>query len=329
MILARAPMRITLGGGGTDLPSYYSKFGGFILSAAIDKYIYIYVNRPAADDLIRVKYSRYEEITEADEVQHDLVRPALKLLGILNNVEIVSMADVPAGTGLGSSSTYLIALLTSLYELKRERVPTQALAEFAFKVEKEMAGHPVGKQDHYLAAFGGITCLEIKRDGKVLVSPLNISITTAEDLHSRLLLFFTGINRSANNILQQQHRDTQKEDPTVVDSLHRTKEMGYRVKEYLEKGDLEKFGLLLHEHWENKKRRASSISNPEIDGWYEKAREAGALGGKVIGAGGGGFLMLYCPIRKKGAVRKALSAVGIKEMPYNFDFHGAKVMVNL
>lgn len=329
MILARAPMRITLGGGGTDLPCYYSEYGGFILSAAIDKYLYICVNRPAADDLIRVKYSRYEEVTEPDLVQHDLVRPALKLLGIRDNVEIVSMADVPAGTGLGSSSTYLVALLTSLYELKRERVPTQALAEFAYKVEREMAGHPVGKQDHYLAAFGGITCLEIERDGRVQVSPLDISITTAEDLHSRILLFFTGISRTANNILQEQRRDTEKDDPTVVDSLHRTKEMGYRVKEYLENGDLEKFGHLLHEHWENKMRRSGAISNAEIDVWYELARKAGALGGKLIGAGGGGFLMFYCPIRKKGAVRKAMAAAGLREMTYSFDYHGAKVMVNI
>jgi D-glycero-alpha-D-manno-heptose-7-phosphate kinase len=328
MIMARAPMRITLGGGGTDLPGYYSNFGGFILSAAIDKYLYIYVNRPAADDLIRVKYSRYEEVTKADQVQHDLVRPALKLLGIKKNVEIVSMADVPAGTGLGSSSTYLVALLTALYELKRERVPTQALAEFAYKVEGEMAGHPVGKQDHYLAAFGGITCLDIERDGKVQVSPLDISISTAEDLHSRLLLFFTGISRSANNILQEQHHNTENDDPTVVDSLHRTKELGYRVKEYLENGDLEKFGLLLHEHWENKKRRSAAISNPEVEEWYGMARKAGALGGKLIGAGGGGFLMLYCPIRQKQSVRKALAAAGLREMSFNFDFQGAKVMVN-
>jgi D-glycero-alpha-D-manno-heptose-7-phosphate kinase len=329
MILARAPMRITLGGGGTDLPCYYSQYGGFILSAAIDKYLYIYVNRPAADDLVRVKYSRYEEVTDSDQVQHDLVRPALKMLGIKNNVEIVSMADVPAGTGLGSSSTYLVALLTSLYDLKRERVPTQALAELAFKVEREIAGHPVGKQDHYLAAFGGITCLEIEKDGKVQVSPLDISMTTAEDLHTRLLLFFTGISRSANHILQEQRQDTEKADPTVLDSLHHTKEMGYRVKEYLEKGDLEKFGHLLHEHWENKKRRSAAITNPEIDVWYETARKAGALGGKLIGAGGGGFLMLYCPIRQKKPVRKALAAAGLREMSYNFDFQGAKVMVNL
>lgn len=329
MILARAPMRITLGGGGTDLPCYYSKYGGFILSAAIDKYLYIYVNRPAADDLIRVKYSRYEEVTEACQVKHDLVRPALKLLKIKNNVEIVSMADVPAGTGLGSSSTYLVALLTSLYELKRERVPTQALAEFAFKVEREMAGHPVGKQDHYLAAFGGITCLDIEQDGKVKVSPLNISMSIAEELHSRLLLFFTGISRNANHILQEQRRDTEENDPVVLESLHRTKEIGYRVKEYLENGDCEKFGLLLHEHWENKKRRSVAISNEGVDAWYEIARKKGALGGKLIGAGGGGFLMLYCPIRKKESVRQALAKTGLREMPYQFDFEGAKVMVNL
>lgn len=328
MILSRAPMRITLGGGGTDLQSYYSKFGGFVLSAAIDKYLYIYVNRPAADGLIRVKYSRYEEVTDPDQIQHDLVRPALKLLGIKNNIEIVSMADVPAGTGLGSSSTYLVTLLTALYELKRERVPTQALAEFAFKVEKEMAGHPVGKQDHYLAAFGGITCLDIEPDGKVMVSPLNISMTTAEDLQSRVLLFFTGLSRSANNILKAQTQDTQKKDPIVVESLHRTKEMGFRVKEYLQDGDLERFGHLLHEHWENKKRRSGAISNPQIDRFYETARDAGALGGKVIGAGGGGFLMFYCPMRKKAAVRKALAAAGLREMSYNFDFQGAKVLVN-
>ena len=321
-------MRITLGGGGTDLPSYYSKYGGFVLSAAIDKYLYIYVNRPKADGLIRVKYSRYEEVSDPDQVQHDLVRPALKLLGIRNNVEIVSMADVPAGTGLGSSSTYMVCLLTALYELKRERVPTQALAEFACKVEMEMAGHPVGKQDQYLAAFGGITCLDIEPDGRVQVGPLDISLTTAEDLRSRVLLFFTGLSRSANHILRDQKQDTEKQDATVIDSLHKTKEMGFRVKEALLKGDLETFGHILHEHWENKKRRSGAISNPNIDRWYNAAREAGALGGKVIGAGGGGFLMLYCPLHKKGAVRQALAPEGLEEMPFDFDYQGAKVMVN-
>jgi D-glycero-alpha-D-manno-heptose-7-phosphate kinase len=322
-------MRLTLGGGGTDLPSYYQKFGGFVLSAAINKYIYIYVNRPAADDLIRVKYSRYEEVLSADDVQHDLVRPALKLLGLSNNIEIASMADVPAGTGLGSSSTYLVALLLALHELKRERVPTHALAESACDVEMNLANHPVGKQDHYLAAFGGITCLDIDQDGRVTVTPLDISQTTAEELRNRVVLFFTGITRRADEILAAQQMATSKDDPTVIESLHRTKDLGQRIRGVLEGGDdLDQFGRLLHEHWENKKRRSASISSGHIDGLYAMAREAGALGGKVIGAGGGGFLMLYCPDQTKAKVRKALSAAGLREMPFDFDFEGAKVMVN-
>lgn len=329
MIFARAPMRITLGGGGTDLPSYYSEYGGFVLSAAIDKYIYIYVNRPAADRMVRVKYSIYEEVQDAEEVKHDLVRPALRHLKIKNNLEIASMADVPAGTGLGSSSTYLVALLTALYELKRERVPTQALAEFACHIEMDLAKHNVGKQDQYLAAFGGITSIAISKDGHVEVTPLDISLTTTEELNSRVLLFFTGITRSAGKILDLQKQDTSDGNQTVIDSLHITKEIGYRIKETLEKGDLDNFGFMLHEHWENKKRRSSTISNGNIDRWYELAREAGALGGKVIGAGGGGFLMVYCPDGKsKATVRKTLGAEGLQEMSYGFDFHGAKVLVN-
>ncbi len=329
MILARAPMRISLGGGGTDLPSYYESFGGFILSAAIDKYLYIYANRPAADDLIRVKYSRYEEVARPSEIEHDLVRPALELLGIHSNVEIASMADVPGGTGLGSSGTYLVALLTALYGLKREHVPTHALAEFACHVEMDLAGHAVGKHDHYLAAFGGITCLDIEPSGQVHVSPLDISITTAEELRSRTLLFFTGITRSANAILETQRADTTSGKSAVVDSLHDTKAIGLRVKDALERGDLDTFGSLLHEHWEVKKRRSGLISDPRIDGWYEHARRAGALGGKLVGAGGGGFLMVHTPTEKKAAVRKTLAEDGLREMSYQFDFEGAKVMVNL
>ncbi|HDM78189.1 MAG TPA: galactokinase [Deltaproteobacteria bacterium] len=328
MILARAPMRISLGGGGTDLPSYYTRYGGFILSAAINKYLYIYVNRPSADDYIRVKYSRYEEVKAVDEIQHDLVRPALQMLNINGSVEIVSMADVPGGTGLGSSGTYVVALLTALYELKKEKVPTQALAEFACHIEMDLAGHPVGKHDHYLAAFGGITCLDIQRDGKVIVTPLDISITTAEELCSRVLLFFTGITRKSREILQEQKQDTEAEDSTVIESLHRTKELGYRIKEALEQGDLDRFGLLLDEHWQNKKRRSGKISDPRIDRWYEMAKKNGALGGKIIGAGGGGFLMLYCPDDTKKAVRRALATEGLREMSYDFDFEGAKVLVN-
>ena len=254
MILARAPLRISLGGGGTDLPSYYSSYGGFVVGAAIDKYLYVYVNRPAADDLVRVKYSQYEEVSHADEVKHDLVRPALNLLGVTSNVEVASMADVPAGTGLGSSSAYLVALLVALHELKRRPIPPQALAELAGHVEIDLAGHPVGKQDHYMAAFGGITCLDINPDGVVNVSPLNVSISTLEELEAGILLFFTGVNRSANPILKAQRDDTERGSKKVIDSLHFTKELGFKIKNVLEAGDVDKFGLMMHEHWENKKQ---------------------------------------------------------------------------
>jgi D-glycero-alpha-D-manno-heptose-7-phosphate kinase len=328
MILSRAPYRISLGGGGTDLPSYYSRHGGFVLSAAINKYLCIYVNRPAASNLIRLAYSRVEQAASPDEIQHDLVRPALQLLDLTSNLEIVSMADVPAGTGLGSSGTYLVALLTALYELKRERVPTQALAEQACHIEMDLAGHPVGKQDHYLAAFGGITCLEIGTDSQVRVSPLNMSVSAVEEFRSSILLFYTGLTRSSTDILEAQKQDTRRGDANVVDSLHQTKELGYRVKEALEQGDLERFGLLLGEHWQNKKRRSGKINSPQIDDWYNLARENGALGGKIMGAGGGGFFMFYCPNSHKVRLRRTLAAAGLREMPYDFDFEGAKVLVN-
>ena len=328
MILARAPFRIPLGGGGTDLPSYYAQYGGFVLSAAINKYMYIYVNRPAADNYIRVKYSRYEQVSSPDEVQHDLVRPALKELGLNGSLEIVSMADIPAGTGLGSSSTYLVGLLTALYELKREKVPTHALAEMACHIEMDLAGHPVGKQDQYLAAFGGITCLDIAPNGRVQVTPLDISICTMEDLRHSVLLFYTGVTRSANDILLAQKQDTQRGDATVVDSLHRTKELGFRIKDALERGDVECFGRLLDEHWQNKKRRSSQISDPRINQWYDCAKENGALGGKIMGAGGGGFFMFCCLNGSKARLRATLRAEGLREMPYDFDYEGAKVLVN-
>ena len=328
MILSRAPLRITLGGGGTDLPSYYAQYGGFTLAAAVNKYVYTYVNRPAADELLRVKYSRYEQVSSVDEIQHDLVRPALKTLKIDGCLEIVSMADVPDGTGLGSSGSYLVALLTALYELKREKIPTRGLAELAVHIEMDLAGHPVGKQDHYLAAFGGITCLSIESDGKVSVTALDMSITDVEELQSSTLLFFTGLQRSSREVLQTQNDDTRRADSSVIASLHRTKELGYRIKEVLEAGNLDKFGHLLDEHWQNKKRRSGKISNPQIDHWYEIAKAHGALGGKLIGAGAGGFLMLYCPRPAKATVRQALGAEGLREMPFAFDFDGAKVLVN-
>jgi D-glycero-alpha-D-manno-heptose-7-phosphate kinase len=219
-------------------------------------------------------------------------------------------------------------LLSALYELKREKVPTQALAESACHIEMNLAGHPVGKHDHYLAAFGGITCMDIGTDGRVKVSPLDISITTVEDFRSSVLLFYTGITRSSSDILQSQKQDTQSGNSAVVDSLHRTKELGYRIKEALEGGDVEGFGRCLDEHWQNKKRRSGAISNPQIDHWYETAKQNGALGGKIMGAGGGGFFMFYVPNGHKAQLRQALAAEGLREMPYDLDYEGAKVLVN-
>ena len=328
MILARAPFRISLGGGGTDLPSYYSEHGGFILSAAINKYLHVYVNRPSADDFIRIKYSQYEQVKFVDEIQHDLVRPALKELKLEASLEVVSMADLPGGTGLGSSGTYLVTLLTALYEFKREKVPTQALAEMACHIEMNLAGHAVGKHDHYLAAFGGFTCMDIAKDGHVKVTSLDISITGVEDFRNNILLFYTGVTRPSREILEAQKNDTEKGKSSVVDSLHKTKELGYRIKEALESGNLETFGLLLDEHWQNKKRRSDKISDPQLDRWYDLAKENGALGGKIMGAGGGGFFMFYCPNSHKARLRQVLSDAGLRELIYDFDFEGAKVLVN-
>lgn len=328
MILARAPFRISLGGGGTDLPSYYSRFSGFVITAAINKYVYIYLNRPAADDLIRVKYSTYEQVSSVDEIEHDLVRPALKLLDIDGGLEIASMADVSAGTGLGSSGTYLVALLTALHELKRDQVPAVELAERACHIEMDLAGHPVGKQDHYIASLGGVICLDIAPDGRVEVSKVNLSDDTLDEFRSTVLLFYTGLTRRSSEILQEQSTDTEQSDREVLTSLHGTKEIGIAIKGALESGRVDEFGRLLHEHWELKKRRSTKISDSRLNSWYSIARESGARGGKVIGAGGGGFFMFQCPVERKADLRAALSEEGLREMRYDFDFRGAKVLVN-
>ncbi len=328
MIVARAPLRIPLGGGGTDLPSYYSQYGGFVLSAAINKYVYISVNRPQVDDLIRVKYSKSETVEDLNEVQHELVREAMRLTGVERGVEIVAMADVPAGTGMGSSGSFLVALLRALHAMKHEHVAPGQLAEEACHIEMEMAGSPVGKQDQYVAAFGGVTCFDISKDGQVGVSRINFSNHQVDELRSNLLLFYTGIQRRAMDILEDQKRDTAAFNPDVIDSLHRTKDLGLQIKEALEEGDFGRFGELMDVHWQNKKRRSGKISDPRIDRWYELARDNGAVGGKLIGAGGGGFLLLYCPSSHKGQLRKVIAEEGLREMPFDFDFEGAKVLVD-
>jgi len=328
MIVARAPLRIPLGGGGTDLPSYYSKYGGFVLSAAINKYVYISINRPQVDDLIRVKYSKSETVEDLNEVQHELVREAMRLTGVERGVEIVSMADVPAGTGMGSSGSFLVALLRALHAMKHEHVAPDQLAEEACRIEIEMVGSPVGKQDQYVAAFGGISCFEIAPSGEVTVTRLPLNNHSLDEFRTNLLLFYTGIQRRAMDILEEQTRDTTQSKEGVVESLHKTKALGLEIKAALDTGDFHRFGELMDVHWQNKKRRSPKISDPRIDRWYEIARDNGALGGKLIGAGGGGFLLFCCPNSHKRQLREAMAEEGLREMQFDFDFEGAKVVMD-
>jgi D-glycero-alpha-D-manno-heptose-7-phosphate kinase len=329
VIITRAPLRIPLGGGGTDLPSYYSEYGGFILSAAIDKYVFINVNRPKTDESIRLKYAETEIVDKVDDIKHPLFREALRAAGVESNVEIASLADVPAGTGMGSSGSFLVALLTALHALKRQNIPTQALAEEACTIEIERAGQPVGKHDQYLAAFGGLTSLEIEKNGMVHVRPLETSAHVVEELRNNTLIFYTGIVRRSFDILQQQQHDTQAGDRSVVESLHATKEIGLRIKKALESGDVDEFGRLLDVHWQNKKRRSSKISDGHLDEVYELAKQNGALGGKLMGAGGGGFFLFYAPNGRKPGLRAALTGAGLREMLFDFDHEGAKVLLNV
>jgi D-glycero-alpha-D-manno-heptose-7-phosphate kinase len=328
MIITRTPFRVTLGGGGTDLPSYYSKFGGFLFSAAINKYMYINVNSPVVDDLVRVKYSKSETVAHRDLLEHDLAREALRIVGIERGIEITSMADVPAGTGLGSSSCYAVGLLNALHTLQRQPIGYQELAEEACHLEIEILQKPIGKQDQYMAAFGGLTVMEIDNRGKVKVSSANVPHSVLEDLQRNMLLFYTGVERSADGILSEQSKATLQGQTSVLDSLHRIKEMGFRIREHIEQGDLTSFGLELDRHWQVKKKLSVNISNGHFDKLYELAKENGALGGKISGAGGGGFLLLYVE-EKHGQLRRALHAAGLREMRYRFDSEGTKVLVNL
>ncbi|MBI3635052.1 MAG: galactokinase [Candidatus Rokubacteria bacterium] len=328
MIIARAPLRIPLGGGGTDLPSYYAHHGGFVLSVAINKYVYISVVEPAIGESIILKYSSIETVKRVDEVQQPLMREALRFLELERPIVIDSIADVPSGTGMGSSGSFLVALLLALHTVKRDHVSQKQLAEEACFVEMERVRQPAGKQDQFIGALGGITVLDIDRTGSVHTSPLTLAHGVIEDLQSNLLLFYTGIRRQSFDILQEQARDTARGVDRVVESLHRTKAIGLDIKAALEAGALDDFGRLLHVHWEAKKARSEAISGAVIDRWYDIARRQGALGGKLMGAGGGGFFVFYCPPESRAPVRAAMADEGLQEVRYRFDFEGAKVLVN-
>jgi len=328
MIITKTPFRITLGGGGTDLPSFYREHGGFVLAVAIDKYMYLNVNTPILEDLIRVQYNRTELVRHVDEVQHTLVREALRLFHIDNGIEIVSMADIPAGTGLGSSSSYLVGLLNAMHTLTRTPVSTQDLAEEACHIELDCLQKPIGKQDQYMAAFGALTALEIARDGKVSVSHPPLSMELVDALESNILLFYTGAARDAATILREQDGATRSKDKVVVGSLREIKDIGIEIGNAILKGDIRRFGELLDVHWQMKKTLSGGISSPEIDAWYELAKRNGAIGGKICGAGGGGFLMLYCE-EDKHRLRDAMRRAGLCELNFRFEFEGSKVVFDM
>jgi D-glycero-alpha-D-manno-heptose-7-phosphate kinase len=328
MIITRTPFRLTLGGGGTDLPSFYREHGGFILAVAIDKYMFLNINTPIVDDLVRVRYTRSEIVQHANEVEHTLAREALRCFGITKGIEIVSMADVPAGTGLGSSSCYLVGLLKGLHTLTEVQISNQDLAEEACYIEMEILKKPIGKQDQYMATFGGLTMLDIGRDGEVKVNRLRVSREIVESLESNILLFYTGEMRDATTILQQQDSASKKNDAGVISSLLEIKDIGKEVATAIEAGKLRRFGELMDQHWQSKKRLAQGVTTRRIDDWYELAKKNGAIGGKISGAGGGGFLMLYCE-ESKTRLRDAMRAAGLRELNFRFEFEGSKVIFDI
>lgn len=324
MIISRSPLRITLGGGGTDLASYYKKHSGFLISAAIDQYVYTTINKTYLDHML-IRYSQIEKPTNVEDIKHPIIREALKLMDIKDiNIEITSLADQASGTGLGSSSSFTTALLKMLHKYKKCQASPQQLAEMACQIEIDILKEPIGKQDQYISAYGGVTVFDFFPDGQVKVRPLNVEEGALSQLEENLVLFSTGFYRAAGSILKEQDDKSKGSDNDMINNLHYVKDLGYRSLDALESGDLLKFGLLMKEHWEHKKKRSSSMSNPDIDKWYQGALDNGAIGGKLIGAGGGGFLMFYT--EEKRRLSKAMKEFGLKEIEIRFDFEGTKIL---
>jgi D-glycero-alpha-D-manno-heptose-7-phosphate kinase len=324
MIITRSPLRISLGGGGTDLPSYYRNHSGFLVAGAIDKYVYITVHRRFIDGFL-LKYSQLEEVADIDDIQHPIIRESLKLTDVRErNLEITSMADIPGGTGLGSSGSFTTALLKALHALKKNLVHPATLAEQACEIELDRLKEPIGKQDQYIAAYGGITCFNFLPDGRVEAWPLKISEETLFNLEDNLLLFFTGYSRSASAILKEQDAKTRKSNQAMIENLHFIKELGTQSQVALENGNLHEFARLMDVHWQRKKERSQSMTNQDINNWYDHAMANGALGGKLLGAGGGGFLTFYAD--DKARLRHAMREIGLTEVRFRFDFEGTKIL---
>jgi D-glycero-alpha-D-manno-heptose-7-phosphate kinase len=324
MIITRSPLRITLGGGGTDLPSYYREHGGALIAAAIDKYVYVTVTRPFVEGIF-LKYSKLEHVKAVDDVQHPIIREAIRMLDFSTpRIEITTLADIPAGTGLGSSGSFSTALLRALCAYQRRLLHPHELAELACEIEINRLGEPVGKQDQYIASYGGVTCFTFHPDDRVEACPLKLSNQSLTGLEDSLLLFFTGFSRSAGSILKDQKARTELSDGEMLENLHYVKELGLSSRRALESGNMARFGELLDEHWQHKKRRSGGMSNSWIDEWYELGRRNGAIGGKLVGAGGGGFLLFYTDEPRR--LRNAMTTAGLEEVRFRFDFEGTKVL---
>ncbi|MGF3553910.1 MAG: hypothetical protein ACQXXF_01360 [Thermoplasmatota archaeon] len=330
MIISRSPVRITLGGGGTDLPSYYSKYGGALIAAAINKHTFVTAHK-RFDDYIRLNYSKTEQIKNIDEIQHNIFREALRLLNIKNGLELSSLADVPGRSGLGTSGSFTVALLNALHVYKKEFVSQKQLAEEACKIEIDILKEPIGKQDQYISSFGGITQLIISKDGEVTLETVKINNELIDELENNILLFYTGITRYASDILKNQNEKSKKGDESTIDTLHEIKRIGIETKKALEKGDIDKLGEFLDVHWQTKKKLSQGVSNKFIDECYEIAKKNGALGGKIMGAGGGGFFMFYHNGNNKEKTQfvKILEKKNLKKMNFHFDFEGAKIILNV
>lgn len=328
MIITRTPVRIPLGGGGTDLPGYYKKFESFFISVAIDHYIYIVLKRRPVQG-IRLAYSIVEDVSSIKEIKNNIIRTSLKYLNVNTEygLEIVSIGDLPARSGMGSSGSFTVGLLNALHHMDRRAIPPHILAKEACHINMDMLKHASGKQDEHIAAYGGFTCFKVNKAGKVTSFPLQISFQTINTLQDNLIMFYTGILRDADDVLEKQEKAIKENDKKTINSLHKIQEIAYEIKDALEEGDTLKFAQLMDRHWQLKRQRAATTM-PKLERWYEIAKANGAIGGKIMGAGGGGFFVFYVE-KKKEKLRKALTKEGLLEMPFRFDFEGSKLLINI
>ncbi len=330
MIVTRTPFRVTLGGGGTDLPSFYEKHGGYICALGIDKYMYVALNVPSADRLVRLHYSRSETVEHASRLEHELAREALLSHGIHESIEIASLADVPAGTGLGSSSCYLVGLLSAIRAYLLRPIDVRGLAEEACYIELDVLKKPIGKQDQYMAAIGGLTELRIGTSGKVDIERISLPSYAISEFVSKTHLYYTNVRRETTEILSEQNAAMKNgAGGQVEESLLMIKDLGLRIGDAMRRGDFDTFGTLMHEHWLMKKRLSTKVSVSTVDDLYDHVRaEFGVLGGKVVGAGGGGFLMLYCP-QDGRRLTEFMASRGLARLNYTGEFEGSRVITNV